>query len=76
MFENIGLNLIDQRRRTPRDTVEYRELNRRIGKWVRRDIRACSTRIVEEIIKENAGMKVLRSKLSPGRQRIIKLKDN
>ncbi|XP_044760870.1 craniofacial development protein 2-like [Coccinella septempunctata] len=69
------LRLMEQRRNTPRSTPDYNELNKRIHKEVRKDIRVYNTKIIEATIENNANMRVLRSKLSPGSRKITKMND-
>lgn len=69
------LQLMEQRKRTPRDTPDYQELNKRIHKEIRKDIRTYNTRMIENAIEDNANMRVLRSKLSSGKHKITKMKN-
>lgn len=69
------LHLMEQRKRTSRDSAHYRELNKRIHKEVRKDIRNYNTKMIKNAIEDNANMRVLRSKLSPGKHKITKMKD-
>lgn len=69
------LELMEQRKRTPRDTAAYRELNMKIHKEVRKDIRTDNTKVIEKEIEDNSNMRVMRSKLSQGKQLINKLND-
>lgn len=42
---------------------------------MRKDIRSYNTKMIENAIEDNANMRVLRSKLSPGRHKITKMRD-
>ncbi|XP_044767130.1 uncharacterized protein LOC123323016 [Coccinella septempunctata] len=69
------LQLIEQRKRTSRDTLGYQELNKKIHKEVRKNIRSYNTKMIENAIEDNSNMRVLRAKLSTGKHEITKMKD-
>lgn len=55
--------------------AQLRELNRRVSKAVRKDVRRFNSANINRIIQENKGLKVLKKKLSQGKKNICKLKD-
>jgi len=59
-----------------RNSEDLRELNKRISKEIRKDIRRFNTESIRQTIEENKSMKVLRRKLSNGKREIFKLKDD
>ena len=73
-------NLISLRRemlkQNDRNSEELRQLNKRISKEIRRDVRKFNTESIRQTIEDNKNMKVLRRKLSHGKREIFKLKDN
>lgn len=78
--EKIGPNcrkLMEQRRKmksNPNATLdEVRSLNIRINKEIRKDVRKFKHEIICKTIEDNCNMKVLRSRLSSGKNEIIKL---
>ncbi|XP_063542661.1 uncharacterized protein LOC134751209 [Cydia strobilella] len=56
------------------DVCRYRQLNRRISKSLKRDIRRFNTNSIEEAIKRNRGSKVFARDLSIGQSQLTKLK--
>lgn len=69
------LQLMEQRKKTSRDALNYRELNKRIHREVRKDIRVYNTKTIKNVIEDNVNMEVLRSKLSSGKHIITKMKN-
>lgn len=67
--------LIKERRETCRDSPNYNTINKKVKKKIRTDIRAYKTQQIIETIEANKNMRVLKSKLSNGKQDIVKLKD-
>lgn len=58
-----------------RDAADYRDLNKRTNKEVRKDIRKYEMKAIEYKILDNANMRVLKSKFFPGKHKIIKMKN-
>jgi len=69
-------NLIKERRKTDRDSAEYKVLNKKVKKAIRRDKRSYNTQMIKEAIENNCNMRVLRSGLSKGRTIIHKMKND
>ena len=69
------MHLIRERRTLKRETDEYREKNKQVKREIRRDLRRYRTKTILNTIEENASMKILKSKLSKGKQRMTKLKN-
>ncbi|CAG5041351.1 unnamed protein product [Parnassius apollo] len=57
------------------DLAAYRQLNRRIPKYMRRDLRNFSTAHIEEVIERNQGSKVFARDLSIRNSQLSKLKN-
>lgn len=70
------VQLMKERRTLKRETDEYREKNRQVKREIRRDLRTHKTETILNTIERNENMKVLRSKLSKGKQRLTKLKNS
>ncbi|XP_045506861.1 craniofacial development protein 2-like [Colias croceus] len=72
------LKLLAERRslllNTSDDAKSYRQLNRRITKSLRHDIRSFNTKNIEEAIQRNKGSKVFARDGSIGQSRLTKLK--
>ncbi|XP_013144778.1 PREDICTED: uncharacterized protein LOC106108224 [Papilio polytes] len=72
------LELMKERRdltlHTPEDVKQYRLLNRRISKSIKRDIRQFNTNRVKMAIERNKGSKVFARDLSIGQSQLSKLK--
>lgn len=67
--------LIELRRITDRDSPTYEELNKRVKKEIRKDLRRYNTRQIEKLIGNNMNMKVLKSKGNRGKLLITKLRN-
>ncbi|KAL0879947.1 hypothetical protein ABMA27_002461 [Loxostege sticticalis] len=72
------LNLMAERRsmvlQTSVDAKAFRQLNRRISRSLRRDIRNFNTNCIEEAIERNKGSKVFARDVSVGQSQLTKLK--
>lgn len=68
--------IIKNRRKLKKDSIEYRESSKAISKRIRKDIRTYNTNKIRELIENNKNMKVLRKELSKGRNRISKIKNS
>lgn len=74
----ISLNtfsLIEERRRTIKDSDTYIELNKTIRNYIRKDVREYNAKIVRQTIEENSNMKVLKRLLGTCKQTIFKMKN-
>lgn len=69
------LKLMEQRKITSRDSNEYKELCKTINKESRKDLRSYNSQLIKETIENNSNMKVLRSHMSRGRQKLFKIKE-
>lgn len=68
--------LIEERRKTDKNSPRYGDLNKIVKKAIRKDQRAYNKRMVEEAIQNNANMRVLRSERSKGKMIIHKMKND
>lgn len=69
------MKLMQERRKLDKSTQEYKILNKTIKKEIRKDIRIHNTNVIEKCIEDNANMNILKSKLTAGRTKIVKLKN-
>lgn len=70
------LKLLEKRRNAEdRTTQEYMDLNKQVKKGIRRDKRMYNAKLIEETIKDNCKMKVLSKKLSMGKAKITKMRN-
>lgn len=68
--------LIEERRKTNRDSPKYKDLNKKVKRAIRRDKRSLNTQMIKEAIENNCNMRVLRSRLSKGKMIIHKMKND
>ena len=70
------LKLLKERReRTDRTTNSFKTLNKEVKKEIRKDNRNYINKQIQDVIKQNCNMKVLKTKNSTGRTKIIKIKN-
>lgn len=67
--------LIEERRKTDRDSSKYADLNRNVKKAIRRDGRSYNMQLIKEAIENNSNMRVLRPGLLRGKLVIHKMND-
>lgn len=74
-LSSTTLKLLEEHRKTDRDSPTYWELNKTVKRAIRKDMREYNTQLIQETIKDNMNMKVLRTKRSRERTFIYKIKN-